>query len=277
MQDRTGIDWTDAFANRPYIYQADSYPAAWATCAQLFRDTVQGARLDIPYGTSPREVFDLFAPASAPPKGVMVFVHGGYWMAFDKSHWSHLAQGALAQGWAVAMPQYSLAPDAGIDQMTVQIGRAITEVAQNVAGPIVLAGHSAGGHLVTRMVCEDAPVSPDVQARIRHVLSISGLHDLCPLQMTAMNATLGLTEQIAQRESPALLPPVGGVAVTAWVGGHERPEFLRQSALLREAWSRCGVPVRLVVDDGLHHFNVIDGLADAGSMLTCALLQLPEG
>lgn len=277
MQDLTGIDWTDAFANRPYISQADSYPAVWAERAQLFRDTTQNARLDVPYGALPREVFDLFVPASTPPKGVMVFVHGGYWMAFDKSCWSHLAQGALAQGWAVAMPQYNLAPDARINQMTVQIGAAITEVARHVAGPIVLTGHSAGGHLVTRMVCEDAPVSPDVQARIRHVLSISGLHDLRPLQMTAMNATLRLTEQTAQRESPALLRPVGGVAVTAWVGGHERPEFLRQAALLREAWSRCGVPVQLVVEEGLHHFNIIEALTDADSILTRSLLDLPKG
>ncbi|WP_274349985.1 alpha/beta hydrolase [Roseinatronobacter alkalisoli] len=277
MQDHTGIDWDDAFANRPYIDQAGSFTDAWATCARSFRETAQDARLDLRYGTPPREAFDLFLPADTPPKGAVVFVHGGYWMAFDKSSWSHLAQGALARGWAVALPQYTLAPNARIDQMTGQIGRAITEIARHVVGPIMLSGHSAGGHLVTRMVCDDTPLPPDVRARMRHVLSISGLHDLRPLQMTAMNTTLGLTDQTAQSESPALLRPLGGVAVTVWVGGHERPEFLRQSALLREAWSRCGTPVRLVVDEGLHHFNVIDGLEHADSMLTRALLQLPEG
>ncbi|MGP9789800.1 alpha/beta hydrolase [Roseinatronobacter sp. NSM] len=275
MPHSTGIDWDDAFANRPYIEDGDSFPDRWAQQAQVFRASHAAAQLDLPYGPAPREVFDLFLPMAAQPAGGVVFVHGGYWMAFDKSRWSHLAQGALAQGWAVAVPQYTLAPDARIDQMTGQMGRAIAEIARHVAGPIVLTGHSAGGHLVTRMACAGAPLDPSVQARIRHVLSISGLHDLRPLQMTAMNETLGLTDQMAVDESPALLRPLDGVGVTAWVGGHERPEFLRQAALLREAWSRHGTPVRLMVQEGLHHFNVIEGLASAESTLTRALLQLP--
>ncbi|MGY6706551.1 alpha/beta hydrolase [Roseinatronobacter sp.] len=276
MYDDAGIDWDDAFANRPYITRGDGYPDAWASAAQLFRDTAHDARLNIPYGPYPREVFDLFLPVNTPPKGLVVFVHGGYWMAFDRTWWSHLAQGPLAHGWAVAMVQYSLAPDAGLEQMTDQIGRAISAAAQHVSGPLVFAGHSAGGHLVTRMICADSPLPTDIGARVRHVVSISGLHDLRPLRLTSMNATLGITEQTAHSESAALLRPLAGVAVTAWVGGHERPEFLRQSALLREAWAQSGTPVRLVVAEGAHHFNVIDGLETADSMLTRALLQLPD-
>ncbi|WP_439561230.1 alpha/beta hydrolase [Roseinatronobacter sp.] len=276
MHEHAGIDWDDAFANRPYIPRGDGYPDAWASAAQLFRDTAQGARLNIPYGPHPREVFDLFLPVHTPPKGLVVFVHGGYWMAFDRTWWSHLAQGPLAHGWAVAVVQYTLAPDARLDQMTDQIGRAISAAAQHASGPVMLAGHSAGGHLVTRMICEGSPLPPALRTRLHHVVSISGLHDLRPLRLTAMNATLGITEQIAHSESAALLRPLGDVAVTAWVGGHERPEFLRQSALLREAWAQCGTPVRLVVAEGAHHFNVIDGLETADSMLTRALLQLPD-
>src|SRR3546814_5563195 len=48
------------------------------------------------------------------PAGLAVFVHGGYWMAFDKSSWSHLAAGAVARGWAVALPSYTLCPEARI-------------------------------------------------------------------------------------------------------------------------------------------------------------------
>jgi arylformamidase len=45
------------------------------------------------------------------PKGLVVFVHGGFWMKLDKSFWSHLAAGPLAHGHAVAMPSYTLCPD----------------------------------------------------------------------------------------------------------------------------------------------------------------------
>ena len=269
----TEIDWDDAFANGAYIDAAAEYPPRWEQAAQAFQ---AGANLrrDIAYGPQNRETYDLFLP-DAPPRGLVVFVHGGYWLKFDKSVWSHLAAGPVAQGWAVAMPSYTLAPEARIPQITGQIARAIDHAAAEVAGPICLTGHSAGGHLVTRMICDDTPVSRNILDRIAHVLSISGLHDLRPLIHTQMNADLGLTEKVAHLESPALHNPQPGIPVTAWVGGHERPEFLRQAALLREAWARKGCAAHLHVAQGLHHFNVIDGLAHADSALTQAVLTQP--
>jgi len=73
---------------------------------------------------------------------------------------------------------------------------------------------------------------PKVASRIRHVVSISGVHDLRPILRTGMNATLAIDEAEAQAESPALLRPKDNARITCWVGGGERAEFLRQSALL---------------------------------------------
>lgn len=255
------IDWDDAFQNAAYIAQAETYPARWAEQAAAFRQRAQG-RLDLAYGPSPRARLDLFEP-SAPARGLVVFIHGGYWLKFDKSYWSHLAAGALARGWAVALPSYTLAPEATIPEITAQIGTALTHAAGLVAGPIRLAGHSAGGHLVTRMVCTDSPLAPEIRSRVAQVMSISGLHDLRPLLATRMNAQLRLTAASAEAESPALHRPLPGIPVTAWVGGQERPEFLRQAALLREAWPGT----ELVVVTGRHHFDVITDLGKANSDL----------
>lgn len=260
-----GIDWDDALANAPHIEGAEAYPDLWAACAAAFREHARG-ETDIAYGDSPRARLDLFLPKGA-PRGLVVFVHGGYWLRFDKSYWSHLAAGPIAQGWAVALPSYTLAPEARLPQITAQIAQAIDCAAARVAGPIHLSGHSAGGHLVTRMLCPDVPL--DARDRIAHVLSISGVHDLRPLLLSAMNEQLHLTPETARSESPALQHPVPGSPVTLWVGGHERPEFVRQSALLREAW---GDDARLVVDGTRHHFDVIAGLEDPKSPLTNALL-----
>ncbi len=264
------IDWEDAFANGAYIAGAEAYPAAWAEAAAAFRAQAN-ARCDLVYGPAKRARFDLFLP-EGPPRGLVVFVHGGYWLKFDKSTWSHLAAGAVAQGWAVAMPSYTLAPEARIAEITAQIAQAIIAASEEVDGPILLAGHSAGGHLVSRMICADSALPADVTARISLVMSISGLHDLRPLLATTMNETLRLTQEEAARESAVLLEPLPGVAVTAWVGGLERPEFLRQSALLRDVWARKGGTVRLVVEEGFHHFDVIAGLAQADSPITQALI-----
>ncbi|MBB3919510.1 alpha/beta hydrolase [Rhizobium fabae] len=268
MTEVHGIDWEDAFANAAYIEGGMAYPESWALKAEAFRKEAS-CELDIPYGDSPRERFDLFHPSGS-PKGLAVFVHGGYWLDFDKSSWSHLAQGALSMGWAVALPSYTLAPDARINEITREIGRAIGAAAERVDGPIRLAGHSAGGHLVSRMVCDDSPLSKATSDAITRVVSISGLHDLRPLRLHSMNEQLRLGEAEAAAESAVLRRPRQGIELVAWVGARERPEFLRQSALIVEAWGRRGRQTELVAEAGRHHFDVIDGLSDPEHPLTKA-------
>ena len=204
--------------------------------------------------------------------GLVVFVHGGYWMKLDKSYFSMLAAGPLVRGWAVAVPSYNLCPDVSIMEITREVGAAITSAAEMVTGPLCLTGHSAGGHLVTRMVTSTSPLPAALRARIRHTLSISGVHDLRPLLRTAMNTTLKLDEAEAQRESPALLVPLPGTRLTCWMGAAERSEFIRQNALLANAWTGLGAHTASVLEPDRQHLNVIDGLREARSALTTALV-----
>lgn len=259
------MDLDDAYANAAHIPDAASFPPRWTAEAEAYRQrlSVAGrARLGLMYGHGTRLALDLFLPDAA-PKGLVVFVHGGYWLRFDRSSWSHLAEGARARGWAVAMPSYDLCPRVRISDITRQVAQAIAVAAAEVAGPIRLSGHSAGGHLVARM---GAVMGPDLVGRLAHVMPISPLSDLRPLMQTSMNADLRIDEAEARAESPIFTPPPG-CPVTAWVGGAERPAFLDQARKLSEVWT-CG----LVVDDGKHHFDVIDGLADPDSMMISRLL-----
>ncbi len=258
-------NWNDAYANREHINDAQKFIDSWEILAPEFRqDWAEGAgslQTDVSYGTSLREKFDVFYPAGS-AKGLFVFVHGGYWVAFDKSSWSHLARGALDQGWAVALPSYILCPDARISEITNQIGAAIEAAAGLIEGPIVLAGHSAGGHLVSRMGCVNAPLHSAVSSRIRRIVSISGLHDLRPLLKLELNNSLKLDKEEAAAESPALLLPFEGIAIDCVVGGDERPEFIRQNALLANIWIGLGARTREIVVAGRHHFNIIEELHD---------------
>ncbi|BAI75504.1 hypothetical protein AZL_c02110 (plasmid) [Azospirillum sp. B510] len=267
-------DWDDAYSNGAHIPGGDAYPARWAERAAAFRAELTAggrAELDLPYGEGERERYDLFLPAGT-AKGTVVFVHGGYWMAFDKGGWSHLAAGPLARGWAVALPSYTLCPDTRIGGITRQVARAVSTIAQTRPGPLRLTGHSAGGHLVSRLVCADAPLMEEVRERVEHVVSISGLHDLRPLLNTRMNAKLGLDEAEAVAESPALLKPQPGTRITCWVGADERPEFVRQTELLANIWLGLGAATASRLADGRHHFDVIDDLADPDSGLVAVLL-----
>jgi arylformamidase len=253
-------DWDDAYTNAAYIPGGMTYPDRWRVAAEAFRNALPHgvtARLDLAYGQKPGNALDLFVPQN--PKGLFIFVHGGYWMKFGRKDWSHLATDALAKDYAAALPSYTLAPEATITEIVEEIAAAINFAAGEIAGPIVLAGHSAGGQLVTRAVCEDSQVSAPVLARVKHVISISGVHDLRPLLGTKMNETLRLSPHEAELQSPALHVPVPGTELIALVGASERPEFIRQSQLLANVWLGLGAKTMLVIAPDRHHFNIIEG------------------
>jgi len=258
----------DAYANAAYIDGAEDYPPRWQKKAGAFRKSLGfRSQKGISYGTSEREVYDFFEPEGV-SRGTVVFVHGGYWKAFAPSDWSHLAAGALARGYAVAMIGYDLCPDVRITRITSQVARAMMEIAKRTQGPLSLVGHSAGGQLVARMM--DPLILPgDVRERVANIVSISPVADLMPLLKTSMNEILKLDEAEATVESPVNMTPPHGVNVTIWVGADERPAFLEQAEQFSRVWG-----ARQTVVEGRHHFDIIDLLEDPESDMIKALLGI---
>lgn len=261
-------DWDDAYANASHIPGADAFLEAWPQRTAALRAKVVPEVMR--YGSGARQLLELYRPETA-VQGLTVIVHGGYWLRFSPDEFGFLAAGPLARGQAVAMVRYTLAPAARIAAITSEVAAATAMAAAQVAGPIHLAGHSAGGHLATRMACAGV-LDEAVAARVAHVVSVSGVHDLRPLLRTRINETLMLDAAEAAAESPALLAPRGGVRVTCVVGSDERPEFIRQTDLLANIWWGMGADLQAVHLPGRHHFDVIDGLATPDGVLTTMLL-----
>jgi len=260
-QDREALD--RAYANGAFIEGSEGFPPKWEAQAAAFRAALGArARVGLAYGGEARMRLDLFLPEGE-ARGLLVFLHGGYWMASGRETWSHLAAGAVARGWACAMPSYTLAPAARIRAITAEAARACAVAADAVPDcPVVVTGHSAGGHLAARMGCADQSVPG-----LRRVVPISPLAELSPLMVTGMNETLRLDAAECAAESPARLGRAEGIEAHVWVGGQERPAFLWQARVLSEEWG-CN----WTVDPGRHHFDVIDGLSDPGSALMEACL-----
>ncbi len=267
-------DWDAAYDNRGAVGQdtVEAFIAGLTAKASAFRSDLAAAgraSLDQAYGDRPRQRFDLFLPESS-PAGLAVFVHGGYWRNFDKSFWSHLAAGALAHKSAVAIPSYTLCPEVRIRDITAEIAQFLTHLYGIHDLPIHIAGHSAGGHLVSRVV--SGALDRVLGERIAKVVSISGVHDLRPLMRTQMNVDLRLDRDEAHAESPLLLDPIDGIDLTCWVGADELPTFRAQNRLLAEAWGTLGLKTEAVEATGKNHFTVVEDLAYPESELTRTLM-----
>jgi acetyl esterase/lipase len=264
------IDLEAEYNNRARVPDHPAHIAGWQRDAAAYRETAR-CELDLAYGPGERHRLDLFHPQSSDAGGpIVLFIHGGYWQAFDKSSSSHLSRGANERGLTVAVPSYTLAPAARLVDIISDIEAAAAFIVQRTGRPIVATGHSAGGHLAA---CLMARLTPS-QRPVRVAMPISGLFDLPPLVPTSINRALGLTVEEAHRLSPlAWTPPSGGHLVAA-VGGAESSEFLRQSQAIVDAWGKAGVTTRYHEVPGAHHFDVIAGLAEPADPLVDALVHL---
>jgi acetyl esterase/lipase len=96
---------------------------------------------------------DVYSPETGDNYPVLVFVHGGSWKDYDKKLFAPVAMRLLPLGMVVVIPNYTLHPDAGYEQMATELAAALRwtlEEIQNYGGDpqrVILAGHSAGGHL----------------------------------------------------------------------------------------------------------------------------------
>ncbi|MEJ8810987.1 alpha/beta hydrolase [Variovorax ureilyticus] len=280
--------WLDRmYNNRVLVPEHPAYFARWAAQSAELRDALT-AHIDLPYGDGPNETLDVF-PAAEPNAPVLVFIHGGYWRALDKSEHSFVARAFHARGVCVVMPNYALCPGTperpiGIADIALQMARALEWTWRNIAtyggdpSRITVAGHSAGGHLAAMLLgCDWKALAPDLPADlVRNALSISGIHDLRPIQHTPFLASvLNLTDADSLRVSPALWPaPARGKLYTV-AGGDESAEFLRQNELIREAWGADVVPVCEALP-GHHHFSVLETLADPAQRLHGLAMELLE-
>jgi arylformamidase len=230
---------------------------------------------DLAYGTHAKQTLDLFvAPQN---RGLVIFIHGGYWRSLDKSDFAFMAEPYLAAGISVANINYRLCPEVGIeaiaDDCRAAIGWLHAHVVQHGATfeRVLLAGHSAGAHLVAMMFATQWASRGIQPGAFCGGLAISGIYDLVPLLQVSMNADLQLDRASAAALSPIQLTPTLQVPLLMVVGRAESSEFIRQTHLLPTAWREVCAPVDEI--DGANHFTIVDASFRPGARCLKKSLQ----
>ena len=237
----------------------------WRAWSDDFRAHTLHAR-DLRYGRSADETLDLVVPHTGAP--LVVWFHGGYWRRLHKDDNTFVARGLMPHGVATAMVNYGLAPAIPLEEIVAQARRAVAWLRANASDHgfdpqrIVVAGHSAGGHLAA--MCA-------VEALVQGLVTLSGIHDLRPLVQSFAAEWLGLDDARAAASSPALLPPATSTPVYASAGERESEGFKAQGRELATAWRAHGCDTAYADSMGDDHFTIVDRLADTHDPLVARL------
>ena len=280
-RDPPDIQWLERmYNNRMRVPDHGDYFVRWAAESALVRRSTP-CEVDVAYGTAPGETLDVF-PAARAGAPVVVFIHGGYWKAMDKSQHSFLVPSLRELGATVVVPNYALCPQVSVPQITLQMVQAVGWAwrhARQIRGDarrLVVIGHSAGGQLAAMMLACAWPIAQAGLPRdvVKAALGISGLYDLEPIQQTpSLQEVLRLTPEQVHQASPARLPPPPRGRLFSVVGGDESGEYLRQNRLIQQVWGRERVPVASALA-GLNHFSVLEDLSRPGTRLHALTRQL---
>jgi arylformamidase len=258
-----------AYNNSAAVANSAEKIAAWRQRSTQLRSD-QNRLLDLRYGERPRNLIDIF-PCGKEAAPLFVFIHGGYWQRNEKETFSCMAPGPMASGFDVALPGYTLAPDATLTDIVAEIRAAVRWLRREGPGygvarhRLVVGGWSAGGHL-TAMSMDMAEVDAG--------LAISGIFDVEPCRLNYLNDKLRLTFDEAAAMSPILhLPKTSGPLAIAY-GGAELAELQRQSRDYAHAREAAGLPGSLLELKAHDHFSIMEELASPEGKLVAALSAL---
>jgi acetyl esterase/lipase len=259
-----------AYNNSAAVADSAEHVACWTTASAAWR-AAHPAHLDIPYAANERTKWDLY-PGADTDAPCLVHIHGGYWQRNSREVFACLAEGVARHGWSVALPGYTLAPDASLAGIVGELRTALDwlqshRAAFKIAGPIVLSGWSAGGHLTALLL--DHPC-------VAAGLAVSGIYELGPIRDTYLNEMLRLRDDEIVTLSPLRLAQSAKPLEIVY-GSRELPALVESSRKLHAKRAGLHLPGSLVPAPGHDHFTILETLRDPVGLLTRCALGLCNG
>lgn len=240
---------------------------------------------DLPYADGARTL-DLYLPSRGGPAPVAVWLHGGSWVAGDKTPVPAVLLGLRERGFAVASVNYRLtglnSHPAQLHDVKGAVRWLRAQAPQYGLDPsrIYLVGFSAGGHLASlaALTTGDASLEGDVggnrgqSSAVGGVVAYAGPSDLPRLagecagcevstEFQALGCSFLLCGERGRAASPMAYAHRGAPPFLLLHGDADRVVPLEQSRLLDGALRSAGVSSRLVVVAGGQH-GLLDATAD---------------
>ncbi len=266
------------YNNRAAVPDFADVVAAWQRDSETAR-TQPDCHLDLAYGEGERAKLDIF-PAERANAPVLVFIHGGYWQALDKSVFSCVAPLYVKAGITVVTIGYPLCPQVKMGDIVTHCRDALLWLSRNIGdhggdpARLFLAGHSAGGHLTALLAATDWAALGAPANLLKGGVPLSGLYELEPIRLSYLNEALHLTPEEVAAHSPAEQVNAPSCPLLLAVGGSETDEFRRQQRDYVAKLKAQDVVLESMEPEGLNHFTIVEAFRTPGTALSDAVLKL---
>jgi acetyl esterase/lipase len=255
------------------------------------------AGIRIAYGAAPEQFGDLRVPAGGGPFPVVVTIHGGWWRSsYDLTYVGHFCEALASDGFATWNIEFRRAGNPGggypgtLHDVTAALG-ALRNIAHEYAldlSRVAVTGHSAGGHLAAWLAAKPAhreldrfgPPFPLIGA-----VPVAGVLDLVYTSALRVADKMGIPvhdflggtpgdvpDHYAYASPTAWLPT--GIPVVAVHGTADENVPLELSRRYVRRAQAAGDRARLIVLDGIDHFEPFDPATKAGAVVWDALAEL---
>jgi arylformamidase len=239
------------------------------------------AHVERSYGPSEDETLEIL-PTARPRAPVVLYVHGGRWLAQPHNAFIHCADTILGAGAHFVAARFAALPpvpgEIRLPAIVDQLRRAVAWLHRNAASfggdpaQLHVIGHSSGAHLASVLLTTDWPAHGLPADVIKTGICISGMYDLRPVLLSARSRYVRLSA--AEEDALSAIRHVERITCPLLVahGTDESPEFQRQARDFAAALARAGHKARLLVAQGCNHFEINAALSDPASPIAQAAL-----
>ena len=248
-----------------------------AAQARKVRDTAN-SWLNLPYGSSPREMLDIYA-ADKPNGAVLVYIHGGYWRSGSKEDNCNFVPTFTKRGATVVLVEYDLCPQVTVTDIVRQTRSSIGWVYKNIKPyggdptKLFVSGHSAGGHLTAMVLAHDWAKEGLPTDLIKGAVVTSGVYDLDMVIEISVQEQVRMTSEIARQNNPFLHPPRVKCPLIVAVGGAEPKGWQQMSEDYFNYCKQHGMPVEYLVEPDANHYTISEHLLDDARPITQAMIK----
>jgi triacylglycerol lipase len=244
---------------------------------------------DVKYGAADRNLLDIFMPETvSSPRPVLIFVHGGAFVAGDRREpgtpfFDNIALWAARNGFVGVNMTYRLAPQAKWPAGAEDIGSAVQWVANNIGGRggdparIYLMGHSAGAVHVASYVSH--PQFYKVKGGgLAGAIMVSGLYDLTAMKLRDPERAYFGNDPLRYAEESSLQGlATTGIPLMIVTAEMDPPAFLRQFELLKDATcKRASGCARALILPQHSHMSEVYSINTADTRLTDEILNFVQ-